>query len=239
MNNWSFFNLPYLSRQCVLCGDPADGTLFCPGCREDLRHPGTLCRRCALPLALPPGDEDGRLCGHCQARPPHYDAAHALFPYRWPLDRLITRMKFGGRLSLARDLGTLLGQRLGDTVEALVPVPAHPARRRERGYNQAEILARHAARAAGLPLWHRVVVRRRATPAQTALTAAARRRNLRGAFAVAEGKAGEIRGLHLAIVDDVMTTGSTVNELARVLRQAGADRVEVWVIARAPHPGRG
>ena len=147
-------------------------------------------------------------------------------------------MKFGGRLELARGFGDLLGRHmvaLPTRAEALVAVPAHPARLRERGYNQAREIARHAARRCGLPLLRRAVIRQRATPAQTSLDAATRRRNLRGAFAVPVAARKRIAGRCLAIIDDVMTTGSTVDELAGTLKQAGAERIEIWVVARAPH----
>ncbi|WP_338055823.1 ComF family protein [Sulfurivermis fontis] len=153
--------------------------------------------------------------------------------YRPPLDWLIQGFKFNQRLPPGRLLGQLLAQHLAGQIitppELIVPVPLHPARLRERGYNQALELARPLARRFGIPLAHGLVRRVRATATQSLLPAGERRRNVRGAFALRRPLAAR----HVAIVDDVIATGSTVAELARVLRRAGAERIEVWAVARA------
>lgn len=219
---------------CLLCGAPgsASGCDLCAGCAADLPRNLDACPRCALPFdgPLPPGV----LCGRCQRRLPPFDRCLATFRYECVVPSLVVGAKFEGRLDLAR----LLGQCLVDTVrvagaewpEVLVPVPLHPARLRARGYNQALEIARVMGRELALPVDPLCCSRVRATPPQTGLDARARRRNLRGAFEAAE----PFRWRRLAIVDDVVTTGSTITELAWVLRRAGAERIDVWAVARTP-----
>ena len=162
----------------------------------------------------------------------YFDAAQALFLYRPPVDRLIQNLKYHRQLSLARVLGNLLAKHLDANMtirpDILVPVPLHPARLRERGYNQSLELARIVARRFDLPLTTHAVKRVRATPPQTTLTSSERRRNVRNAFHTASNFSGK----RVAIIDDVMTSGHTANALAKCLRRAGAINVVVWVVAR-------
>lgn len=219
-----------LPLRCLLCGgEGADGIDLCTDCAAELPRNRSCCARCALPLAqaLP-------ICGECLRRAPPWHAAWAPFRYGWPLDRLESRYKFGADLAAGRVLSTLW-QREPCPIkmpQLLLTVPLHRQRLRRRGYNQALELARPLARAFGLPLRHDVLQRIRATAAQTELDAPTRRRNVRGAFVLREA------GLpaHVAILDDVMTTGATLAECARVLRRAGVQRVDVWALARAPSP---
>ena len=162
-----------------------------------------------------------------------FDAAFAPYRYEFPLDVLIHRFKYGGQIAIGRILGTLLARRLAERgrpgVDAIVPVPLHAAREARRGYNQAREIAMFAAELIGIPLEDRIARRPRATVEQTALPAAARRRNLRGAFEI---RASSVP-LRVAIVDDVLTTGATAEALALTLRRAGCRHVEVWAVARA------
>jgi len=182
-----------------------------------------------MPLPRP----EAFLCGDCLSRPREFDAAFAAYRYEHPVDWLVRRMKYGGDIAAARVLGTLLGRRLhaghAVHVEALVPVPLHRAREAQRGFNQAIEIARFAAREVGLPVVSNVGRRWRDTTSQAGLDAGGRRENLRGAFDLVR----PLRHRRLAIVDDVLTTGSTAEEFARVLKQAGAEWVEVWAVARA------
>jgi ComF family protein len=163
----------------------------------------------------------------------YFDAAQALFLYQPPVDRLIQNLKYHRQLSLARVLGNLLAKHLDANMtirpDILVPVPLHPARLRERGYNQSLELARIVARRFDLPLTTHAVKRVRATPPQTTLTSSERRRNVRNAFHTVSNFSGK----RVAIIDDVMTSGHTANALAKCLRRAGAINVMVWVVARA------
>lgn len=173
------------------------------------------------------------VCGQCLRRPPPQTHARAAFVYGFPLDRLLPRAKFHGDLASTRLLAALMARAFGEAEhpQALVPVPLHTGRLRERGYDQALELARPLAHRLGLPLRDDLLRRVRATAAQSRLDAAGRRRNLRGAFAVQ--KNGDLP-THIALVDDVMTTGATVHAAASTLLRAGVARVDVWVCARVP-----
>jgi ComF family protein len=175
------------------------------------------------------------MCGECQRHAPPWDAAWAPFRYGWPLDRLESRYKFGADLAAGRVLSTLWQREPCPVAlpQCLLTVPLYRRRLRQRGYNQALELARPLARALGVPLRHEVLQRTRSTEAQTELDAISRRRNVRGAFAL---RAGIELPTHVAILDDVMTTGATLAECARVLKRARVQRVDVWALARAPSP---
>ena len=218
---------------CRLCAVRAGSTVpLCPACTADLPWLESTCRQCGC--ALPAGN-DPPLCGACQQRPPHFDATMALLQYRPPVDYLVQRLKFSGELAIAPLLSGLLAPRLracqGKLPDLVVPVPLHPARLRERGFNQATEIARLLGNELQLPVNYRLCKRTRNTDAQSLLPVKVRHWNVRNAFTLT----GELAVRHVTIVDDVMTTGHTVNELARVLKCAGAERVEVWVIARAGH----
>jgi len=231
VKSWLRLRRFVLPLRCLLCGaSGAEGIDLCAACAAELPRNRSCCARCALPLATA-----AALCGECQRRAPPWDAAWAPFRYGWPLDRLESRYKFGADLAAGRVLSTLwLREPCPIKLpQLLLSVPLHRSRLRRRGYNQALELARPLARAAGVPLRHDVLLRRRSTAAQTELDATARRRNVHGAFALREGVA---LPAHVAILDDVMTTGATLAECARVLRRAGVARVDVWSLARAPSP---
>ncbi len=215
--------------RCLLCECAGvDGLDLCADCRDALPFNRNACRRCGLPL--PDGAE---ICGACLRRPPPQACAHAVFVYGFPLDRLLPRAKFHGDLASTRLLSALMASELvaAERPQALVPVPLHTGRLRERGYDQALELARPLARHLDLPLRTDLLRRIRATAAQSRLDASQRRRNLRGAFSADAG-----RGLpaHVALVDDVMTTGATAHAAASALLRAGVARVDLWVCARVP-----
>lgn len=233
---------PWLPARCVLCDGPGHaGMDICASCLDALPHNRRACCQCALPLAG--AGTDAVRCGQCLNTPPRFDHAMALFEYQDDAAQLIQQLKFNDRLALSRLLGQLLLQRViasgavaasasDAVVDALLPVPLHRQRLRQRGFNQSLELARILGRALKLPLLRGEVERLRATGSQTGLDARARGRNIRGAFAVRK----PLRYRHIAIIDDVVTTGSTVNELARVLKKAGVETVSVWSVARAPRP---
>lgn len=197
--------------------------------------------KCCL-CGFPGASADLDLCCFCRADLPWLDSptpgSVVAMRFAPPADDLIRQLKYHGVFANARVLGVLLAQAVDERAAALprllVPVPLHPARLRERGFNQAAALARYAGRMLGIPFASNAVRRTRDTPSQTSLSEAERHRNVRGAFAV--NSAGALRRLlaagHVAIVDDVITTGSTVAELKSVLLAAGVRRVEVWAAAR-------
>ena len=233
VDGWHGLQFALLPPHCLLCNQRSDSSRdLCTACAADLVRNRIVCPRCALPLQIP-----APLCGECLRDEPPFAAAFAPFVYASPLDRLETTFKFGRSLAAGRVLSELwldaLHESLPPLPDALIPVPLHRDRLRERGYNQALELARPLARELGIALRNDVLRRARATSAQSDLDADARRRNLRGAFAVADGIA---LPAHVAVVDDVMTTGTTLRECARTLLRAGALRVDVWALARAPKP---
>jgi ComF family protein len=233
LDDWSdFVQLLLYPPVCLLCGAPGAGSLdLCEACRGSLPRPEWACRACGIGLPA----AGGCLCGRCQRRPPRYDAITVPYLYADPTDWLIQRLKFQARLAHARVLGRLLAEAVeaSDSArpERLIPVPLHPSRLRERGFNQATEIARHTGRVLGIALDTGSVRRPKRTEAQMGLNARARRANVRGVFDVCD--AARIQGRHVAVVDDVVTTGSTVEELARVLKRSGAARVDVWALARA------
>ncbi len=218
-----------LAPRCVVC-DIEPGDPLCAGCAQDFF--GARVPRCAVcALRLPAPAQPGDRCGRCLSAPPHFDATIALADYAPPVDRMIAALKFGGRLPLASAFGALLagaGQRLLLGVDAICPVPLAFERQAERGFNQAHEIARRVAAACDGPLRGDILLRTRHTAAQMDLALAERRRNVRGAFVAC----GELAAMHIAVIDDVMTSGSTLDEIAATLKRAGAVRVTNLVVAR-------
>lgn len=221
--------------QCLVCGEAgAAGRDLCAACFSALPWNHQACRQCALPLA-----QAADFCGHCLKLPPVFTRTTAPLIYRDPLCALLPKFKFHGDLAAGRVvsevcipmfLDALAAEAPAARPQALIPVPLHAARLRQRGYDQALELAKTLALSTGLPLLSNALHRQRATSAQTQLSAVARRKNIRGAFTVTQPDLPE----YVALIDDVMTTGATVNECARTLLGAGVKRVDVWVLARVP-----
>lgn len=215
--------------RCLLCDAPATGRRdVCGVCAAALPWNRVACLRCALPLPSP-----ADACGQCLRKSPPLTETHATFVYGFPLDRLLPRFKFHDGLVAGR----LLSQWMHDACvplarpDALVPIPLHRARLRQRGYDQALELARPLARSLSIGLRDDLLVRTRHTQPQSRLGALHRRRNLRGAFVVREDIA---LPRHVVLLDDVMTTGATLHAAAKTLLQAGVERVDAWVCARVP-----
>lgn len=228
-----------LPRRCLLCRAPACANL-CAGCDADLPAIRDACRRCAIALELSWAGEcdpssGEQLCGSCISRPPPFDQTVAALNYQFPVTVLVQRFKFNRSLASGEVLSTrLLRALVGrhapgvNPVELIVPVPLHPARQWKRVFNQAEVMARDIGKALQISVAPGAIRRVRRTLAQTGLPAKIRKKNLKGAFA-----ARPLDVSSVALVDDVMTTGATVSECARVLRRAGVTSVSVWVAARA------
>jgi len=205
---------------CFVCRGAARA-LLCAQCDAELpRLAEALCPRCALES---PG---GAVCGRCLTLSPAYDATHAALAYDFPADALVHALKFRGELALAPLLASFLaGKVRGERVDHVVPVPLSTERLRQRGYNQAVEIARHLRNdALALALCERT----RDAPPQIELPYDQRQRNVRGAFRCSRA----LTGARIAVVDDVMTTGATLDELARTLKAAGAAHVQNWVVAR-------
>ena len=229
-----------LPATCAVCGLPGDGPL-CPGCQQQFvatpaAAGGPRCPCCANPL---PAGTVARRCGRCLAHRPAFDATIVATDYAAPFDRLVLQLKFGGRLALAGLCASLLRDAVLEQPgfllpDLLCPVPLGRRRLAERGFNQALEIARPLARALGVGLYPTLMARVRDTPAQSLLTPAERQRNLRLAFTVTPGALLLVRGCHVGIVDDVMTSGQTLDQLAATLKRHGAVRVSNLVFARTP-----
>jgi len=213
-----------LAQDCLLCQAASGGRLLCAACARELPTAASACPRCAAP-----GSRSSE-CGACIADPPHYDASCAAFAYVYPVDALIQAFKYRGQLALAGLFAHALMQRAGAALGAdlIMPLPLHPARLAERGFNQAAEIAKALSRLSGVTVDARRARRVRNTAAQTALPWRERATNMRGAFACD----GDLTGLRIAVVDDVMTTGATLDAFAHTLKNSGAARVENWVVAR-------
>jgi ComF family protein len=218
--------------RCVLCGCPGFNDMdICAACYDNLPWIETACSQCALPLATGSG---GQLkCGQCQQKPPAFDHSVSLFSYQDDAIKLIQQLKFNEKLVNSRLLGSMLATAINnhaaDAPDCILPVPLYSKRMRQRGFNQSIELARVVNKACDIPMNVRSVIRVRDTLSQTSLDRKQRRKNIRGAFQLACA----INAQHVAILDDVVTTTSTVNELAQLLKKAGVRRVDVWSIARA------
>ena len=229
-----------LPAQCALCGIGCPQVL-CSPCRAQYLGQGrgqlrARCRQCANPLA---DIEVALLCGRCLRQRPAYDATVTAFDYAAPVDQLLLQLKFGARLALAPLLAELLHvaiqqQQAWDAPQLLCPVPLGPARLAERGFNQALEIARPLARLLDVPLQPRLALRVRDTRAQSGVAPQERRANLAHAFAIAPEHEAVLHGCHVGIVDDVMSSGHTVNALAAACKHAGAARVSILVVARTP-----
>jgi ComF family protein len=219
-----------LPATCILCGNRGfNGQDICQPCYQRLPRNNRCCYRCGeiftAEIAVP------ALCGRCLSETPAFDETHAPFIHQEEIRCLITGLKFSAQFKNARLLGGLLAdyvQKTAERPDCIIPVPLHKARYRERGFNQALEISRTVSKILYIPVDYSSCVRHKDTPHQTGLTAKSRRHNLRRAFTVQS-----INTQHVAILDDVMTTGATVNALADELKRAGVNRVDVWVCARA------
>lgn len=211
---------------------------LCLGCRRELPLIDTGCYSCGLPLtgswelAGTGSVNEQPLCGHCIRHPNNYDRTCCPYVYKEPVDWLIRQLKFHARMPhikiLSKLLQRYLAQRSVDRPELIIPVPMHPDRQRQRGFNQALEIARPLARYFNVPLAAGLCERHLDTVPQSELPAKRRASNVRNAFRLRH----PLTARHVAIVDDVMTTGATVNELAKLLKRHGAEHVQVWVLAR-------
>lgn len=213
--------LPY---HCILCHQTSDQRRdLCADCQATLPFLGHCCQQCAMPLP------SGQRCGACLKHPPYFDRTFALFRYESPINQWITQLKFHRNLRNASLLSELFLEKYNhiERPDLIIPVPLHPKRLRQRGFNQAIELARPFAKHFHTTLEKHHCMRMRHTPAQSSIPAKQRQQNLKKAFAYR----GPIPQ-HVAIVDDVITTGHTVNELSQLLRQAGCQQIDIWAIAR-------
>ena len=229
LSNWRSKMLDLLlPRHCVACGLNSGQSNLCQPCSTELPRFRYACQQCGIGLSLP----TDAICGTCLRHPPPWQFGNAGLDYRFPVDNLVCRFKFQRNLACGQVLGTQLCQSIENgnspRPDLIIPVPLHRSRQFSRSFNQAEFLAKHLGRHLGIPVGSRLLSRVRRTSAQSGLDARERRRNIRAAFS-----ARPCFFQHVALVDDVMTTGATLTECTRTLRGAGVARVSVWVAARA------
>ena len=215
------------SGACLLCGASSGESGLCQGCFDSL--PFAIGERCPVCAVSTPGATQ---CGRCLKHPPAYDRVVVALDYVSPVDFLIADLKYSRKLAAARALAYPLARRLEQEPypDIVLPMPIAVSRLRERGFNQASEIARHASSGFGIRICERIVRRSVARQSQTALPWRDRARNVRGAFDCES----DLDGKTIAVVDDVITTGATLNELARTLKSAGADKVIGWIAARTP-----
>ena len=219
-----------LSSVCLLCGGRGGTDGLCKGCRDSLpRLAGMRCPVCAIP------DPTGELCGRCLDRPPHFDRVVAPFMYAFPATVLIQGLKYRGNLACARPLASGLAEVLDEEPypDLIIPMPLTRARLASRGFNQAMEISRRMATDFGLDISVDICHRTRESVPQAALPWKQRATNVRNAFACDV----DMSGKSVAVVDDVLTTGATLNELALTLKRRGAREVIGWIAARTPAPG--
>jgi len=217
----------------VLCDTKVDGTIsLCDGCRADLPIVEVACNSCALPIVA---DNKSNFCGQCIGHDFYVDYAINLFHYVNPVDYLIGQMKFQQQLSVVAVLADLLKAHIeSNTLEhglpdALLPVPLHKKRLTKRGFNQSLEIVKPLAKSQSIPLLLNTIERVKNTQAQTNLSKQARKKNVSGGFTLLEKPLHS----HIVIIDDVVTTGATTNELAKLLKKSGVEKVGVWSLARA------
>lgn len=232
INKWLKFNHLLFGQRCLLCAIPHFERFgLCQACDSDLpRLSAAHCPQCALPSYPDHRSATAQVCGHCLQSPPAFDRTRALFSYEYPVDAMLQRYKYQHKLHMAEHFAghiaqTLAGQALPDL---MIPMPLHPTRLSERGYNQSLEIAKHLHKTLGVALDASSCIRTRLTPPQASLPLKARVKNMKDAFACTR----RFDGLRIALIDDVMTTGASLNALAKTIKAAGAEQVECWVVAR-------
>ena len=219
-------------QNCVLCASPETiNHAVCKPCLNDLPwHPTSSCPQCGL-------SSSSMVYGSCLNSPPDFDVTKAVFLYAYPVDAMMLRYKYGNMLNLGDTFGEFLAEKtLLETIDVIIPMPMHPQRLKERGFNQALEVAKVLCKNHKEILDYKSVERQTLTPPQASLPLKERVKNIKGAFKVKADKLDKLQGKRIAIIDDVMTTGASLNELAKTLKKAGAAHVECWVIARTfPH----
>lgn len=223
----------FFPHTCVLCAERSTQTRdLCVPCEKELPWTSLACKQCGLRL---PASTTADVCGQCQVSPPAFNYVYALCDYEDPIDRMITAAKFNHQLVYTRLLGELLAQKAQQSwykqqplPELLLPVPLHAQRLRERGYNQSLEIAKTAAKKLNLPIGKHYCRRVKATAPQSSLAHNERDKNVEKAFILHK----PLPAKHVAIIDDIITTGHTADEMSKTLRQAGVERIDIWCCAR-------
>lgn len=227
---FNFSNSDLIRQSCIFCGSPGNpGLCICGPCLKELPYVQNSCKKCGNPTPEPQNQ-----CGQCVADQPPYERTITILHYQNPVDYLIQRMKYHNQLEIADLLGKLMVIKLSSLdyklPEQIIPVPLHMSRLQQRGFNQAVEIARPISKALKIPINLTNCIRTRQTQPQFELSLAERKSNLKNAFEIVH----QIKAKHVAVLDDVMTTGSTVIELTEALLNAGVEKVDIWACSRAP-----
>jgi ComF family protein len=229
LNSRSIIERLLPGQPCVLCGSMSREGLWCAACDAGLPYFNMPhCPVCALPTLA------GEVCGHCLTHPPLFSDTTAAFSYAFPLDKLIQAMKYGEQLALARAFAKKLALCINKNAlpDYVIPIPLHPAKLRKRGFNQSLLIAATIANELNLKLLPNVCQRVRDTPSQSTLPWQERSNNVRNAFQCDI----DLTGKHIAMVDDVLTSGASLNAFAAAIQKQGAREISAWVVARTlPH----
>jgi len=230
MNNWlNIIQSIFYPYTCFICNQAGENELdLCEKCHNNLNPLGQSCKICGIAMHT----EQPHTCGRCLRKTPYYDNVTTLYKYDEISKQLIQALKFNSKYSCARTMGRLMSDHFHhhDTLpDAILAVPLHKKRRRERGFNQAQLIAQHIHQQLDIPLLNNACTRTVNTASQTTLKAKERRKNLNNAFSYNNPHTLN----SVAVIDDVVTTGSTANEIARTLKRSGVKYVEIWAFARA------
>ncbi len=211
-------------QACLLCSASDGGDSgICTDCLNELPHHALCCPQCGL-LSF-----EGQLCGACITSPPDFDATKAAFTYQYPISQVLQQYKYNQQLFLAETFAELMLNNLeANNIDLIIPMPLHPSRLQERGFNQSLEIARIIGKRLNVPITSQAVARIKQSPPQASLPLKERVKNMKGAFACYE----DLSGLRIALIDDVMTTGASLNALAKAVKAKGAAHVECWLIAR-------
>ncbi|HEY9032073.1 MAG TPA: ComF family protein [Kangiella sp.] len=234
---------PQFTGNCSLCGLNAEHLGFCEPCLSAVQRQGQYCQQCGNSLGKQPfgatcgqclGKQPfGATCGQCLRKPPRYQKLVAATHYEFPVSHAISEMKFEKQLHHIRSFSNLLIEEINnhyqnkELPEAIVPIPLHSNRLRERGFNQSQLIAKHLTRKLQVPLLDHALLRVKDTPHQIGLKAIERRKNLKRAFEIKQ-----TMPKHIALVDDVVTTGSTIQEASKQCLKHGVERIDVWCLAK-------
>lgn len=213
-------------QPCILCNAASGNELYlCPDCLSDLPfHRDEYCPQCGLPST------NNLICGACIASPPDFDATKSIFRYEYPISQLVQHYKYGQQLHLGNLFAKLLQHKLSahKLPDLIIPMPLHQKRLAERGFNQSLEVAKIVGKALNISLDYTACLRTKYSPPQASLPLRQRATNIKGAFTCTKS----LTGLRIALIDDVMTTGASLNALAKAVKTKGASHVECWVIAR-------
>ncbi len=214
-----------LPERCCLCLQPDSGG-FCHRCQDILPWIHSSCQRCGKAMTIP------GICGQCQNKNIYFDQVVVPFQYKEPVSRHLHQLKYQGQFSIAPSMAKILAAKIIKSgcafPDVLIPVPLHPNRLRQRGFNQASLIAQHVGKLLGLPLDRQLVSRIRDTPSQTELNAVEREKNMQDAFAVSPGG----RYDSVAVIDDIITSGATINAICGKLRDQNYNQISAWAIAK-------